>query len=78
MFYDIIEAGQPFGMMTFDQSISELFKKGLITEETAQSYASRKSIIGRAIDAIKSSRGEKTTTIEDLSIDRQYGKQAEL
>jgi twitching motility protein PilT len=73
-FYDIIEAGQPFGMMTFDQSITELYQKGLITEETAVSYASRKAIVGRAIDAVKSARGEKTTSIEDLKIDQDYAK----
>lgn len=73
-FYEIIEGSQPFGMMTFDQSIAELFKKGLITEETALSYASRKSIVGRAIDTVKTARGEKTTTIEGLAIDRDYGK----
>jgi twitching motility protein PilT len=73
-FYEIIEGSQPFGMMTFDQSIAEHFRKGLITEETALSYASRKSIVGRAIDTVKTARGEKTTTIEGLSIDRDYGK----
>lgn len=73
-FYDIIEAGQAFGMMTFDQSVFELYKKGLITEETAINYASRKSVITRAIDSFKSERGEKTTTIEGLTIDAGYGK----
>jgi len=73
-FYDMIESGQPFGMMTFDQSITELYQKGYITEETALSYASRKAIVGRAIDAVKSARGEKTTSIEDLSIDQNYTK----
>ena len=73
-FYDIIDASQPFGMMTFDQCIADLFSKGLITEQTAISYASRKSIIGRSIDSIKSTRGEKTTSIEDLSIDMAYGR----
>lgn len=73
-FYEIIEAGQPFGMMTFDQCISELFRDGQITEETALSYASRKAVVGRAIDTIKAARGEKTTSIEDLAIDKDYGK----
>lgn len=73
-FYEIIEAGQPFGMMTFDQSISELYRSGQISEETALSYASRKAIVGRAIDTIKAARGEKTTSIEDLAIDKDYGK----
>ena len=73
-FYEIIEGSQPFGMMTFDQCISELYKDGLITEQTALSYSSRRSVTGRAIDSIKSARGEKTTSIEDLSIDKDYGK----
>ncbi len=76
-FYDIIHGSQPFGMMTFDQSIADLFQKGLITEQTAVSYASRKSIIGRAIDSIKSIRGEKTTNIEDLKIDMDYGRKVD-
>ncbi|MBN2059501.1 MAG: PilT/PilU family type 4a pilus ATPase [Deltaproteobacteria bacterium] len=73
-FYEIIEGSRPFGMMTFDQCIADHFKNGLITEETAMSYASRKAIVGRALDSIKSARGEKTTSIEELSLDDKYGK----
>ena len=73
-FYEIIEGSQPFGMMTFDQCISEHYKQGLVTEDIAMSYASRKPIVGRAIDAIKSAKGEKTTTIEGLAIDKEYGR----
>ena len=73
-FYDMIEQGQPFGMMTFDQCIADLYREGLVTEDTAISYASRKAIVGRSIDAVKSERGEKTTTIEGLSMDGEYGK----
>lgn len=73
-FYEIIEGSRPFGMMTFDQCIADHFQKGWITEETAVSFASRKAIVGRAIDSIKSARGEKTTSIEDLKIDAEYGK----
>jgi len=73
-FYEIIEGSQAFGMMTFDQCIVDLYKKDLIEEETAMGYASRKPIVGRAVDSIKSERGEKTTTIEDLAIDDGYGK----
>jgi len=72
-YYRIIEGSQPFGMMTFDQCIADLYKNGLVTEETAIGYASRKAIVGRAIDSIKSERGEKTTTIEGLTIDKEYG-----
>jgi hypothetical protein len=30
--------------------------------------------VGRAIDSIKSERGEKTSSIEGLAIDEEYGK----
>ncbi len=74
-FYDIIESGRAFGMRTFDQAIADLFERGLITEEVAMSYASRKSVVGRSIDSVKAARGEKTTNIEGLSVDVEYGKE---
>jgi twitching motility protein PilT len=37
-------------------------------------YASQRGIVGRGIDSIKSSRGETTTDIEKLEIDRTYTK----
>jgi twitching motility protein PilT len=76
-FYEIIEGSQAFGMMTFDQCIGGLFEKGLISEDTAMSYASRKAIVGRALDSVKAARGEKTTDIEELSMDEEYGKDEE-
>ncbi|MBW1708000.1 MAG: PilT/PilU family type 4a pilus ATPase [Deltaproteobacteria bacterium] len=73
-FYEIIEGSQAFGMMTFDQCIADLFNQGLISEDTAMSYASRKAIVGRALDSVKAARGEKTTDIEELAMDEEYGK----
>ncbi|HUV50449.1 MAG TPA: PilT/PilU family type 4a pilus ATPase [Anaerolineae bacterium] len=73
-FYEIIGAGKAFGMITFDDYIVELYEKGLVTEETAMAYASRKGIVGRGIDLVKSGRGEATTDIEDLQVDNNYGK----
>jgi len=73
-FYQIIEGSRPFGMMTFDQCIVDHYKAGLIDEETAMSYASRRAIVGRALDSVKAERGEKTTAIEDLKLDDKYGK----
>jgi len=73
-FYEIIEGSRPFGMMTFDQCIVDHYKDGHITEETALSYSSRKGVVGRMIDSVKSERGQKTTEIEDLKLDDQYGK----
>jgi twitching motility protein PilT len=73
-FYEIINAGKAFGMITFDDYIIQLYEKNLITEETAAAYASRKGIVGRGIDSVKSKRGEATTDIEELQVDRDYGK----
>jgi len=77
-FYEIIEGSQAFGMMTFDQCITALYKQNLITEDTAMSYASRKAVVGRALDTVKAERGEKTTEIEGLALDDTYGKKEEL
>jgi len=73
-FYEIIHGGDAYGMMTFDKSIIQCYKDGIITEETALAYASRKPIVGRGIDMIKSAKGEKTTDIEGLSLDAGYGR----
>ncbi|MFA5321454.1 MAG: PilT/PilU family type 4a pilus ATPase [Smithella sp.] len=73
-FFDIIQQGKAFGMVTFDSYIVDLYEKGLITEDTARAYASNKSNVGRGVDAIKSARGEKTTDLHKLEVDLQYGK----
>ena len=73
-FYDIMEAGSAFGMVTFDHHLVGLYEEGQITQETAMAYASQRGIVGRGIDAIKSSRGETTTDIEKLEIDRTYNR----
>ncbi|HIJ56252.1 MAG TPA: PilT/PilU family type 4a pilus ATPase [Deltaproteobacteria bacterium] len=71
-FYEMQESGKAFGMTTFDGYIVGLYAEGLISEDTAMAYASRKGIVGRGIDSVKSSRGEATTDIEDLEIDLDY------
>jgi len=76
-YYEIMQAGTAFGMTTFDDYIIGLYEKGLITQETAVSYASRRGIVNRGIDAVKSARGEATTDIEGLEIDRTYSQQFE-
>jgi twitching motility protein PilT len=73
-YYDVMQIGRAFGMTTFDDYFVDLFGKGLVSEETALSFASHKGIVGRGIDSVKSSRGEKTTDIDKLEIDRGYGK----
>lgn len=73
-FYEIMEAGNAFGMITFDQHLVSLYEQGLITQETAIAYASHRGNVGRGIDMIKSARGEATTDISKLEIDRAYNK----
>jgi twitching motility protein PilT len=73
-FYEIIQAGKAFGMITFDDYIIELFKQGLISEETGKAYASNKGIVGRGIDTVKSARGQATTDLGKLEVDQNYGK----
>lgn len=73
-FYEIIEAAAPFGMQTFDQSIMKLFQEGVIDEDTAVAYASRKSVARRGIDAAKKEWGMLTSDIEELALDQEYGK----
>jgi len=74
-FYEIIQAGKPFGMVTFDDYIVDLYRQGFITEDTAKAYASNKGIVGRGIDTVKSERGETTTDLlGKLEVDKGYGK----
>jgi twitching motility protein PilT len=73
-YYEMMQAGKPFGMTTFDDYIVGLYEQGVITGETAMAYASNKAIAGRGIDKVKSARGEATTDIKDLEIDRGYLK----
>ena len=71
-FYEMMDAGKPFGMTTFDGYIISLYEQGLISRDTALAYSSRKGIVSRGIDSIKSARGEDTTSIKSLEIDRDY------
>jgi len=73
-YYEIMQAGKAFGMTTFDDNIVRLYERDLITEETALAYSSRKGIVGRGIDSVKSAKGEATTDIDDLEMDSKYGK----
>ncbi|MEO7299919.1 MAG: PilT/PilU family type 4a pilus ATPase [Verrucomicrobiota bacterium] len=65
-FYEIIEASYPFGWRTFDHACLEAYDRGLITEEVALLYASKRGPVSRGIDNIKKARGEMTHTVTDL------------
>ncbi len=68
-YYDIIADAKALGWQTFDQHILELYEDGLITEETAASYCTRKTAVNRGLDGIKAARGESTTGITGLAMD---------
>ena len=68
-FYNVVKEGVTRNMRTFDQHLTELFQSGLITEKTALSYASHRSEVKRGLDTIKASRGERTSSIEGLTME---------
>ncbi|HWF17938.1 MAG TPA: PilT/PilU family type 4a pilus ATPase [Verrucomicrobiae bacterium] len=65
-FYEIIESSQSFGWRTFDSSAVEAYDQGVITEESAILYCSKRGPVSRAIDNLKKSRGESTTQLNGL------------
>jgi twitching motility protein PilT len=71
-FYEIQEAGDAYGMFTFDQAIVRAYEAGLVSEETATIYATRKAVVQRGVDTVKQKRGQKTTDIEGLKLDMDY------
>ncbi len=68
-FYEIIEASSQLGWMTFDQSILSAYESGLISEETAGIYASRKGRVTRGIDIIQKTRGAERELESGLRLD---------
>jgi twitching motility protein PilT len=73
-FYDIQEVGEPFGMTTFDQALLRSYETGIVTEETAVAYATRKAVVQRGLDNVKQKRGEKTSDVEGLKLDSDYNR----
>jgi twitching motility protein PilT len=60
-FYEIIEASATFGWRTFDMSCLDAYEQGILTEETALLYCSKRGAVQRGIDNVKKRRGESTT-----------------
>ena len=65
-FYEIMEASQTFGWRTFDFSVLEAYKNGLISEEIALMYCSKRGTVTRGIDMIKKTRGDDVSNICEL------------
>jgi twitching motility protein PilT len=68
-FYEIIEPNATFGWTTFDQSLHRAYQAGLITEETANNYATNKAKMTRFIDDAKKQRGLATDGPSGLKLD---------
>jgi len=73
-FYDVISDAKAMGWQTFDQHILELYEQGVVTEETAMAYCTRKTTISRGLDQIKAARGESTTGITGLAMEVKEDK----
>jgi twitching motility protein PilT len=69
-FYEIIESSATFGWHTFDQSIARGYDAELITEETANLYATRKGKVTRALDNSKKRRGLMAEAASTLRLDQ--------
>ncbi len=69
-FYEIIEASAPFGWITFDQSILQAYDNGVISEETARLFSSKKGRVTRGIDLIQKTRGIENQIEAGLRLDR--------
>jgi twitching motility protein PilT len=65
-FYEIIESSATFGWRNFDMACIAAFEQGVVTEETALLYCSKRSVVSREIDNIKKERGEVTSDVGGL------------
>jgi twitching motility protein PilT len=69
LFYDIVEANAAFGWTTFDQSLHRAYDADLISEETADLYATNRSRVTRFVDAVKKQRGLEQDTTSGFRLD---------
>jgi twitching motility protein PilT len=75
-FYEIMEASYTYGWRTFDNACLEAFEQGVITEETAMLYCTKRSVVARGIDNIKKERGELNATAGSLRMKSAEGAPA--
>lgn len=65
-FYEIMEASETFGWKTFDRACIEAFDQGLISEESALLYCTKRGVVTRSLDNLKKLRGEAMNEISSL------------
>ena len=69
-FYEIIEGNATYGWHTFDQSIARGYDAELLSEETANLYATRKGKVTRALDNAKKLRGLASDSSVNMRLDK--------
>jgi len=65
---DIIEASAAYDWRTFDMALIDAYEKQLITEETANLFATSKSKIRAGVDRVKKLAGKDETTTDMLRL----------
>ncbi len=67
--YDAISEGYvPYGMQTFDQSLFYLYKRGLITKETALEFATNKESLRLRLEGILDSTDKTWALFEEVAL----------
>lgn len=72
-FHQAIAEGRAYGWQTFDRHLVELFERGLIGADVALAYASERAEVSHGIDAVHAARGEETSTLGTLEMERGRG-----
>jgi twitching motility protein PilT len=67
-FADIIEQARPDGWCTFEQTLTERFVEGVITEETAMMLSVNKSRMRQKMDAVKKGMGQDEAKTDSLKL----------
>ena len=74
-YYNIIREGSALEMRTFDQHILELYSRGLVTADSALRYCSQRAEMNRGLDRLKAERGEATSSLAGLEMEREEDDQ---
>ena len=67
-FADIIEQSRPDGWCTFEQTLTDRFVEGIITEETAMLLSVNKTRMRQKLDTVKKSLGQDDATTDSLRL----------
>lgn len=63
--YNAITSMRPMGFQTFDQHILDLYREGIISDDTALAYCTKKTLVSRGLDSIKAEIGNEVTNPDE-------------